>query len=67
MSERWAKTAMQAYRWVGAAIYPFIGLYVAARATQGKEQHERRGERYGKASVKRPDGPLVWVPCCQCR
>ncbi|MEM0899801.1 MAG: lipid IV(A) 3-deoxy-D-manno-octulosonic acid transferase [Pseudomonadota bacterium] len=61
MSDRWAKTALQAYRWVGLAAYPLIGLYVAARATQGKEQHERRGERYGKSRIKRPDGSLVWV------
>lgn len=61
MSERWAKVAMQAYRWVGVAAYPFIGVYVAARATQGKEQHERRGERYGKTRIPRPAGPLVWV------
>ncbi|WP_306119468.1 MULTISPECIES: lipid IV(A) 3-deoxy-D-manno-octulosonic acid transferase [unclassified Roseitalea] len=61
MSERWARTALQAYRWAGAAAYPLIGVYVAMRATRGKEQHERRGERYGKPSVARPPGPLVWV------
>lgn len=61
MSERWARTALQAYRWAGFSAYPFIGLYVAARASQGKEQHERRGERYGKTKIPRPAGPLVWV------
>ena len=61
MSERWARTALQAYRWVGVGAYPFIGSYVALRASRGKEQHARRHERYGKASIERPDGPLAWV------
>lgn len=61
MSERWARTALQAYRWVGVGAYPFIGSYVALRASRGKEQHARRHERYGKASIARPEGPLAWV------
>ncbi len=61
MSERWARTALQAYRWVGVGAYPFIGSYVALRASRGKEQHARRHERYGKASIERPEGPLAWV------
>lgn len=61
MSERWARMALQTYRWVGVATYPFIGTYVALRASRGKEQHARRHERYGKASVERPLGPVVWV------
>lgn len=61
MSERWARAALQTYRFVGMAAYPFMGLYVAGRAARGKEQHERRGERYGKSTVMRPSGPLVWV------
>ena len=61
MSERWARTALQTYRWVGVGAYPFIGAYVALRASRGKEQHARRHERYGKASIERPNGPLAWV------
>lgn len=61
MSERWARTILTAYRWMGAAAYPAIGAYVAFRASRGKEDHARRRERYGKASVPRPHGPLVWV------
>ena len=61
MSERWARMAVQTYRWVGVATYPFIGSYVALRASRGKEQHARRHERYGKSSLPRPDGPLVWI------
>lgn len=61
MSERWARTLLGAYRWVGAAAYPFIGTYVAWRASKGKEDRLRRRERYGVAGMPRPDGPLVWV------
>ncbi|MEL6201632.1 MAG: lipid IV(A) 3-deoxy-D-manno-octulosonic acid transferase [Pseudomonadota bacterium] len=61
MSERWARTAMQAYRWVGVAAYPLVGTYIRVRASQGKEQASRRGERFGHASMPRPSGPLVWV------
>ncbi len=61
MSERWARAALQAYRWVGVGAYPFMGSYVALRASRGKEQHARRHERYGKASIERPTGPLAWV------
>ncbi|QBK29495.1 lipid IV(A) 3-deoxy-D-manno-octulosonic acid transferase [Roseitalea porphyridii] len=61
MSERWARLALQTYRWAGMAAYPFMGIYVGMRATRGKEQHDRRGERYGKPSATRPLGPLVWV------
>lgn len=61
MSERWARTMLTAYRWAGAAAYPVIGGYVAWRATKGKEEHNRRRERYGRAGQQRPEGPLVWM------
>ncbi len=61
MSERWARAILTSYRWMGAAIYPILGPYLAIRATKGKEEHSRRNERYGKPHVARPDGPLVWV------
>jgi 3-deoxy-D-manno-octulosonic-acid transferase len=47
MSEVWARTALQTYRWLGAALFPFMGTYVAIRASRGKEEHGRRRERYG--------------------
>ena len=61
MSLGWARVTLTAYRWLGAAIYPFVGSYLALRATKGKEEHSRRRERYGFASVERPDGPVVWA------
>lgn len=61
MSERWARAILSTYRWAGAAAYPLIGGYVAWRASRGKEETLRRNERYGKASIPRPTGPLVWV------
>ncbi len=35
-------------------------LLLTLRARQGKEDPARRDERYGKASLPRPDGPLAW-------
>jgi 3-deoxy-D-manno-octulosonic-acid transferase len=61
MSARWARATLKAYRLLGAGAYPFIGSYVRWRAANGKEDRERRRERYGVASVKRPDGPLIWA------
>ena len=61
MSERWARAILTAYRFTGAAAYPFIGGYIAWRTTRGKEERSRRRERYGFSAVARPPGPLVWV------
>ena len=61
MSERWARFVLSTYRWVGAAAFPIVGAYVAFRASKGKEERGRHGERYGNASVARPSGPLIWV------
>lgn len=61
MSERWARAALSAYRLAGSAVYPFVGGYVRWRAGRGKEEKARRRERYGKTTIARPDGPLIWV------
>ncbi len=60
MSPRWARLALGGYRWAGAALYPFLGTYLAYRSARGKEDRSRRAERYGCASLPRPHGPLVW-------
>jgi 3-deoxy-D-manno-octulosonic-acid transferase len=61
MSERWARSILTGYRWMGAGIYPILGPYLAYRAAKGKEEHKRRRERYGKSNVARPHGSLIWV------
>ncbi len=60
MSNVLARIALSSYRWVGVALYPVIGSYLALRAAKGKEDRSRRRERYGYASIERPEGPLVW-------
>lgn len=61
MSERWARNLLSAYRVLGSAVYPFMGPYIAYRASRGKEERRRRNERYGKTSIERPQGPVVWA------
>ncbi|MBN1783614.1 MAG: mitochondrial fission ELM1 family protein, partial [Alphaproteobacteria bacterium] len=40
---------------------PFIYFYLFWRMLKGKENPKRLMERFGKPSVKRPDGRLVWI------
>ncbi len=61
MNNLWARSALRLYRTVGSVAYPFLGPLLRARARKGKEDLERRGERYGYASWKRPEGPLIWL------
>ncbi len=61
MSDIWAHTTLRLYRGFGSILYPFTGPFLRARARRGKEDHTRRGERYGYASWPRPPGPLVWL------
>lgn len=61
MSERWARAVLSIYRWTGAAAYPFVGGYLAWRASRGMEDGGRHRERYGRTTIARPDGPLIWV------
>ena len=61
MSERRARAILRTYRLAGSAIFPLIGGYVAWRASRGKEDRTRRRERYGRASLPRPLGPLIWL------
>lgn len=61
MSGKKARRLLGLYRLAGAACYPLVGAYVAWRTTRGKEDPRRRGERYGKASRGRPEGPVIWM------
>ena len=60
MTRRLTRLALGGYRMAGAAFYPFVGTYLSYRAAKGKEERSRKGERYGYASRKRPEGPVVW-------
>jgi len=61
LTDIWAHTTLKLYRGFGSLVYPFSGAFLRLRAKKGKEDHTRRGERYGYASWDRPDGPLVWL------
>ncbi len=61
MSKGLARIALTGYRVVGILAYPFTGSYLAYRTVKGKEDRQRRLERFGYASQPRPRGPLVWV------
>ncbi len=53
--------SLKGYR-AGTRLFGFVApLLLAVRGRQGKEDPSRRGERYGKASLPRPDGLLVWM------
>lgn len=55
------RIALSAYRAAGYAFSPFAPLFLALRTSKGKEIRGRRRERYGKTTLERPAGPLVWV------
>jgi len=40
---------------------PLMPLYLKRRTKQGKEDLSRLGERFGRSSLARPNGPLIWV------
>jgi 3-deoxy-D-manno-octulosonic-acid transferase len=53
--------SLSAYRAATALLEPFAPGLLRARAQRGKEDPGRLGERLGRASRPRPDGPLVWL------
>ena len=53
--------ALTAYRAAGVALSPFAGAWLALRARNGKEDPARLQERFGRATVARPAGPLMWL------
>ncbi|WEK52310.1 MAG: 3-deoxy-D-manno-octulosonic acid transferase [Candidatus Kaistia colombiensis] len=60
MSER-SGAALLAYRLAGYAALPLVPLLLAYRTNKGKEDRARRHERYGRATLHRPAGALVWI------
>ncbi len=51
---------LAAYRAVTTLAKPLAGTLLSYRVRKGKEIPARLGERYGKASQPRPEGPVVW-------
>ena len=52
--------ALKTYRGATAAFGLGAPLFLAMRGRQGKEDKERRDERYGRTSTPRPTGTLAW-------
>jgi 3-deoxy-D-manno-octulosonic-acid transferase len=52
--------SLMAYRALTRLVAPFAPLILAWRVRRGKEEADRRPERYGVASAPRPAGFLVW-------
>jgi 3-deoxy-D-manno-octulosonic-acid transferase len=56
-----AEVALAGYRMCATLIRPVVPLVISARVARGKEDPARTDERYGRPSLKRPEGRLVWV------
>lgn len=52
---------MNIYRLLTHSAAPLIPLWLHWRAFKGKEDKKRLRERFGRASVRRPKGPLLWL------
>jgi len=53
--------ALRFYRFATAAAAPATPRFLAWRLKRGKEHPARLTERYGKANLPRPAGPLIWL------
>lgn len=60
MSER-PGPVLTTYRLAGHLARPLVPLLLAYRTSRGKEDPARRGERYGRTTLARPAGALVWI------
>lgn len=49
------------YSALGTAITPLLRGWLKRRAQRGKEDTARMGERFGHASLPRPEGTLIWL------
>ena len=49
------------YRFVTSALSPVLPFVLRRRAARGKEDAARLPERFGRASLERPAGPLIWL------
>lgn len=53
--------ALRLYQIIVFFSAPFLRLSLARRAAKGREDKARLRERLGRASLKRPQGHMVWV------
>lgn len=52
---------MLIYRTLSILLFPFIELYLFYRVYKKKEDKHRLRERFGKATVNRPETDIVWL------
>lgn len=53
--------ALGMYRLATGMAEPFAPMILRKRLKSGKERADRVGERMGRTSVARPNGPLIWM------
>jgi 3-deoxy-D-manno-octulosonic-acid transferase len=53
--------SLRLYALAASSVAPVAPIFLAGRARRGKEEPGRLGERLGHASLRRPDGRLVWM------
>lgn len=49
------------YRKITPLLGPFLKPYLLHRVKQGKEDRTRLPERFGKSSITRPEGRVIWL------
>ena len=54
-------TLIRAYSGLTRVLAPALPFWLKRRALKGKEDPARQGERFGHASIARPDGRLIWM------
>jgi 3-deoxy-D-manno-octulosonic-acid transferase len=52
---------MLIYRIISILLFPFLELYLFWRVYKGKEDKKRLKERFGHATIDRPEGRIIWV------
>ena len=52
---------IRGYTAITKALAPALPFWLKRRAAKGKEDPARQGERFGVASLARPDGQLFWM------
>ncbi len=52
---------LRLYQWITRLAAPLAPRLLNARARKGKEDPARLRERLGEPSLRRPDGPMIWL------